>query len=146
VPRRPPTLVTVLVAVGLGSVPAVAAPDAGLARTGATNLSPAAAKRMMRTVLERELGQAWGDGSKRHLDCSTAVHPQKDGAAQKNEIRRRCYFSWRYRRARFHGHSLVWLSGRDAEGNRHPVFQMTVYERKGDQPRVIRQSGAAQTP
>lgn len=117
----------------------------GAPRPEATQLIPAAAKRMMRTVLLREFGPAWSKGTGRRLDCSTAVHPQRGGGAQENEIRRRCDFSWRHHRIRFAGHGLIWLSGRDDEGSRHWVFQMTVYERKGDHRRTFRQSGAVQT-
>src|SRR3954447_1168650 len=70
---------------GLLSIPpAMAAARAG-ERTRTTQLTPTAAKRMMRTVLQREFGRFWSDGTRRRLDCSTAVHPQRGGAAQKSE-------------------------------------------------------------
>ncbi|HET9153088.1 MAG TPA: hypothetical protein VFN85_03120 [Solirubrobacterales bacterium] len=137
----PALLVLAVIAGPLAIAPAAPALS-GTSGPRAVQLTPAAAKWMMRAVLRREFGPAWSDGTGRRLDCSTAVHPQRGGAAQKNEIRRRCDFSWRHHGIRFAGHGLIWLSGRDAEGSRHWAFQMTVYERTGDHRGTFRQSGA----
>ena len=139
-------LLVLLLQIAIGSLLATAPASSGAYRAEAAQPTAAAAKRMMRTVLQREFGPAWSDGSDRRLDCSTAVHPQRGGAAQKDEIRRRCDFSWGRHGVRFAGHGLIWLSGRNAEGSRHWVFQMTVYERMGDHRRVFRQSGSVQAP
>lgn len=126
--------------------PAALAGPAEPAQREGTHLSAAAAKRMMRTVLGREFGRRWTASRDHRLDCSTAVHPERGGAAQESEIRRRCYFSWTFREVRYHGHGLIWLSGRNPEGERHWVFQMTVYERRGDDTDVFRQSGSVRSP
>lgn len=138
----PTTVALLALATASPLSPPAAAGEEASPQTEGTYLSAAAAKRMMRTVLRREFGQAWTDSRDHRLDCSTAVHPERGGKAQETEIRRRCYFSWSYRRTRYHGHGLIWLSGRNPEGERHWAFQMTVDERRGDDVRVFRQSGS----
>lgn len=137
-------LATLATAVQL-SPPALAGPTEPAQGEG-THLGAAAAKRMMRTVLGREFGRRWTESHDHRLDCSTAVHPEKGGAAQESEIRRRCYFSWTFQGVRYRGHGLIWLSGRDSEGERRWVFQMTVYERRGEETEVFRQSGSVRSP
>lgn len=128
-------------ALGWGAAPAGAA--SGSAGTSWPALTPAKAKGIMRSALGHQFGAAWTRGRARRLDCSTAVHPQRGGGAQRTEIRRRCRFSWSFRRTTYRGTGLVWLGGRRPDGSRHWAAQYHGTERSGGHRKPFASAGEA---
>jgi len=119
----------------------LALPQPGLAATESPQLGADAAVRMMRTVLVREFGEAWKGARGHALDCPVAVHPVRGGNGQDDEVRRRCFFSWRSGETRYAGKGLIWLSGRTQDGKRHWSFQFFSTETTGRHVKTFDQSG-----
>jgi hypothetical protein len=106
-------------------------------------LTPAKAEAVMRSALTHQFGVAWTRARGHRLDCSTPVHPERGGATQQTEVRRRCRFSWSQGRTRYEGFGLVWLGGSRTDGSRHWAAQFRCTERTGRHTHRVYGAGEA---